>query len=466
MNLKVSSKDFLSPSYYSVFILTLPKVNKKELKQIVLYKLKGIYPGNINNVNLHILKNGSKKNSYIILLVDKKYNDDENLSFILLMNNIKKIKTNKLTFIGNDYIESIFIKNKSIEKYNVEFIESINVEKANILFDDSNDKEISTNKNLSTIRDFYKSNRNKKIFFGILILIVFVFFNIILFHSYKDNANKLIEQRKEIQKKTEKQKILKDKEIKLDKLKNDFFILTKNKNEKIIKIIDCIVNNLTSETKILNLEINNNNFFFTASSFDSLKILNNFEVNKNIKKAILHQVTIEKNFETYSISGEMIKNFETPNDTSNIDEQILWYKNKILEIESKNNVIKDISNSSLIDYLRNTILNYNSNIDSYQILQNKNQNEIEFIFSVNSINLFRLLSLLSSDYQLFDISQLSIRKNEFSSLSVVLKLLSLNDNFNSIPYSEVIDINNIVYEDLSNKISNFFTFKNKQEKKN
>ena len=90
MKIKVSSKDFLSPLNYSVFILDLPLLKYEELKQAALFKIKKLYPGDIESIEIFIIKNGKKKHSYIVLAINKTcLKESKLLPFLLLYNKFR-----------------------------------------------------------------------------------------------------------------------------------------------------------------------------------------------------------------------------------------------------------------------------------------------------------------------------------------------------------------------------------------
>ncbi|MBQ3023941.1 MAG: hypothetical protein IJD23_01360 [Spirochaetaceae bacterium] len=461
MKIKVSNKDFLSPLHYSIFILDLPKLKMEELRHAVIFKLKGLYPGNIENLDLHIFNNGKKKNSYVIFLIDKEYSNSKLIiSLLFIIKNLKTIGTKNICFINDIYKEVFFIKNFHIEKYNTDFSDNqINMEDC-LIYNVSNNNTILLQDKKYTINDFFRSEKNKKILFFILFLgIISILFLSILF-SYKTNASKILEQRKELQIKNEEQKKHNELQNRLNILIGEYNKIYENQHQKVINVIKCITSNLSDNTKIFNLEISNNIFFFEAISNDSLKILNNFENDSQLKKVLLHQVKKESQKEKYSISGELYNFLEEPPQNINLQEKIIWYEDKINFINIKNELIKSISTSSLCNYIRELINFYNGNLNTYQNLQDNNQNELEFVFSIDAKNLFTLLSILSSKEHLFNITKFSLRTTNYNNLNILIRISSTNNESQGYNYKEKVNVQNLSFDTNTSHISKYFLINN------
>ena len=203
MKKKVSIKDFVSPVHYSVFILQLPKLKPTELKKAAQYKIKNLYPGNINDIEIFVKKNGTKKNSYIILAVEKNYVSEKALlPFIYLLN--KQNKINQLSvFVCDEYIEAVQFEGKALKTYSSVLLneEKSTEEQMNDLLNNQNNYELIDLRNdntilidtgISSVSHMFKENRFSKLFYCVIffIMMIFVFAGIQLLTIRKNNTDK------------------------------------------------------------------------------------------------------------------------------------------------------------------------------------------------------------------------------------------------------------------------------------
>lgn len=468
MKKEFTSKDFLSPVFYSVFISQLPNLKYEEIKEAAKFKIKNLYPGNIDNIELFIKKNGSKKNSYIILAIEKKFlNDDKPISFLYLFNE-NKDKNNNLIFISDDYIELLEIENFSLRKYTTfslgkyesfdNFIneQSIDTNNFNII-DVSNGKKILINeKKCLLTKIFHKSSlkMSLKIFLVSLCLLLSVVVFSMLY--VKKNRDKKIEAEISAKIIEEQDKANKEKLRLLDSLKNDYLLVQKSTKRNVYEILFLLTNKLSIDTKILQIDIIGNTFKFEAISKDSLQNLRNFEQMNDLESCMIHQVKPIDNMEKYTLSGNVKKNFYTPDGNLSVNEQIDWYKNALHELEKKEKILNEISISSLGDYIRENILIYKGEITSFQYIQNQSSNEMEFAFTTDSKNFFSIISLLSDKQQLFTITKFSIKTGVADGASVIFRIDVGGSKKGTTEYKSQIQNEIFIEEENIKNIARFF----------
>ncbi len=468
MKKEVTSKDFLSPVFYSVFISQLPNLKYEEIKEAAKFKIKNLYPGNIDNIELFIKKNGSKKNSYIILAIEKKFlNDDKPISFLYLFNE-NKDKNNNLIFISDDYIELLEIENFSLRKYTTfslgkyesfdNFIndQSIDTNNFNII-DVSNGKKILINeKKCLLTKIFHKSSlkMSLKIFLVSLCLLLSVVVFSMLY--VKNNRDKKIEAEISAKLIEEQDKANKEKLRLLDSLKNDYLLVQKSTKRNVYEILFLLTNKLSIDTKILQIDIIGNTFKFEAISKDSLQNLRNFEQMNDLESCMIHQVKPIDNMEKYTLSGNVKNNFYTPDGNLSVNEQIDWYKNALHELEKKEKILNEISISSLGDYIRENILIYKGEITSFQYIQNQSSNEMEFAFTTDSKNFFSIISLLSDKQQLFTITKFSIKTGVADGASVIFRIDVGGSEKGTTEYKSQIQNEIFIEEENIKNIARFF----------
>lgn len=468
MKKEVSSKDFLSPVFYSVFISQLPNLKYEEIKEAAKFKIKNLYPGNIDNIELFIKKNGSKKNSYIILAIEKKFlNDDKPISFLYLFNE-NKDKNNNLIFISDDYIELLEIENFSLRKYTTfslgkyesfdNFIndQSIDTNNFNII-DVSNGKKILINeKKCLLTKIFHKSSLKMSLKFFLVSLCLLLSVVVFSMLYVKKNRDKKIEAEISAKLIEEQDKANKEKLRLLDSLKNDYLLVQKSTKRNVYEILFLLTNKLSIDTKILQIDIIGNTFKFEAISKDSLQNLRNFEQMNDLESCMIHQVKPIDNMEKYTLSGNVKNNFYTPDGNLSVNEQIDWYKNALHELEKKEKILNEISISSLGDYIRENILIYKGEITSFQYIQNQSSNEMEFAFTTDSKNFFSIISLLSDKQQLFTITKFSIKTGVANGASVIFRIDVGGSEKGTTEYKSQIQNEIFIEEENIKNIARFF----------
>lgn len=468
MKKEVSSKDFLSPVFYSVFISQLPNLKYEEIKEAAKFKIKNLYPGNIDNIELFIKKNGSKKNSYIILAIEKKIlNDDKPISFLYLFNE-NKDKNNNLIFISDDYIELLEIENFSLRKYTTfslgkyesfdNFIneQSIDTNNFNII-DVSNGKKILINeKKCLLTKIFHKSLLKMSLKFFLVSLCLLLSVVVFSMLYVKKNRDKKIEAEISAKLIEEQDKANKEKLRLLDSLKNDYLLVQKSTKRNVYEILFLLTNKLSIDTKILQIDIIGNTFKFEAISKDSLQNLRNFEQMNDLESCMIHQVKPIDNMEKYTLSGNVKNNFYTPDGNLSVNEQIDWYKNALHELEKKEKILNEISISSLGDYIRENILIYKGEITSFQYIQNQSSNEMEFAFTTDSKNFFSIISLLSDKQQLFTITKFSIKTGVANGASVIFRIDVGGSEKGTTEYKSQIQNKIFIEEENIKNIARFF----------
>ncbi|MCL2881018.1 MAG: hypothetical protein FWF29_12315, partial [Treponema sp.] len=61
--------EFYDRTSYWLFIFEIPHIRGKELLSAITIRLSGVYPGNINDCNIQIRKNGNKKGSHLVFVL-------------------------------------------------------------------------------------------------------------------------------------------------------------------------------------------------------------------------------------------------------------------------------------------------------------------------------------------------------------------------------------------------------------
>ena len=93
-------------------------------------------------------------------------------------------------------------------------------------------------------------------------------------------------------------------------------------------------------------------------------------------------------------------------------------------------------------------------------MQDNNQNELEFVFSIDAKNLFTLLSILSSKEHLFNITKFSLRTTNYNNLNILIRISSTNNESQGYNYKEKVNVQNLSFDTNTSHISKYFLINN------
>ena len=463
---------------YSVFVIHIPKLKGKELYQALYSKLKMIYPGDLNNFEINIKKNGKLKGSYLVFVLPKDLPKKPLLLSTLLLQQVNKEKTVIALYINSTYIEIVriehgaiiesivkrsgsisdicsYIKNYSDKETPIEIFYDRNnsqklihdlkvfINNENIIFSsiEGSIKKISFD-SICLYSQYSPRKKYIKISSAIFMIAVLC---ITLYASYQyrvasEEKNKQLKEEKLYnERKLQKEKIAKEKIINLE---IEYNRLIEKKRLKPFEIINVVSLCLDKNVLITSLTIKENNFQMEALAQDSLKILKNFENNKQINNIKMNQIHPDQKKERFTINGNVLPAKQYVSDDNSIEEKIKIFETLIGE-EKKNRYSEGITDSVFGMNIRDILRKCNCSIKSYQYLGYGNEKEIEFSIRGNSKNIFNFLKISSLPLYNWDFSMVQIRNLlPRDALDVVIRIKADFDNPDSnslktIPEKEI-----------------------------
>ncbi|MCL2294996.1 MAG: hypothetical protein FWC36_09055 [Spirochaetes bacterium] len=459
---------------YSVFILHVPELKGKELYQAVYYKLKMLYPGNLDDTDIIIKKNGKQKHSHLVFLLPKDLPKSPVPLPTLLLQQKLKGKTATALFISSAWIEIVKIEQGAISESIVKRIDSVsdirsyietfcNEETSVEIFYEKNNshdleaifKVLPNHENVvfRNIEDFVKrisfdsiciysqySPKKKYIKIGsfafALVVIFFTLFGVYQYKTILEEKNKQLRaEQLRIEKTLESERIKKQR---LATLEIEYMNLIEGKRLNPFEVVSIISSCLDRNVLVTSLTIMGNSFQMEAVAQDSLKILRNFEKNRQINNLRMNQIHPYQNRERFSLNGAVlpVKRY-VPEDNS-IEERI-----KILEAlirEEKQQEYGEEFTAALFGMtIRDVLRSSRCAIKSYQYLGYGNEREIEFSLQANSRNFFNFLKISSMPLYNWDFSLVQIRNlAPRDALDVVIRIkanfdIDGSNNLKSIP---------------------------------
>jgi hypothetical protein len=175
-----------------------------------------------------------------------------------------------------------------------------------------------------------------------------------------------------------------------------------------------------------------------ANAPDSLKILKNFENNRQINNIRMNQILPEQNRERFSINGTVLPvRRYVPEDTS-IEDKIKILETLIWE-ETQHGYGEEFTDSIFGISIRDVLRSSRCSIKSYQYLGYGSEREIEFSLQASSRNFFNFLKIASMPIHNWDFSLVQIRNlSPRDALDVVIRIranfdMDSSNNLKTIP---------------------------------
>jgi hypothetical protein len=406
---------------YSVFIIEIPHLKGRELKEAVRFKLVGMYPETPEEKNIFIEKNGNKKWSYLVFVLTKTENRMLPLSSLFLINFFSK-KSGKAVYVEDEWIEYVIIEDGCLLKTTVkkradtellDHLEDVFGPDADVVEVFCHDRDVSVfsgsvggrrhvlhiidselknvdvhsfslNRNLSPV---VKRRRIGAVAAGILVIAGFVIF----LHQYQARENK-----KRIQDRMEQEE---SERLNAERRKNEQILaelqaryqeLTSQKTPSPFEMAIAISECLEANTRVLSATFNQGFFQIDGTTGNSLVLLQNFEKHRLSAGVRLHQVHPSSSRDTFTLSGTILPYIEQVNQELPMEEQILQLE-ELIEAEKNRLAELDSMPSQFGDTIASLLIKWGCRITSYQYLSGEDAIEIEYSLQGTSNAFFSFL---------------------------------------------------------------------------
>jgi hypothetical protein len=444
---------------FSVFIFEIPHLRGKELKEATRIKLIGMYPETPDKKNIFIEKNGNKKWSYIIFVLNKYENHILPLSTLFMRNYFSK-KDGKAVYLEKKWVEFITIQKGCIIKNSVRrrgdtelseyitdnfesepgIIDVFCYEDDKIIFSEMNGNHqytlhsiknelkncdilsISLNRSLSPVV------KRRRIFITgcALFFITGIFFILYHYHmlDYEKEKQSRIEQENSERLNEERRK----KAQILSELQAYYEEMTAHKKTNPFEMSIIISECLETSTRIQSVTFNEKFFQIDGITSNSLVLLHNFETDKRINTPRLHQVHSLNNMDTFTLSGSVLPYFESVNGNLPLEEQISRLET-LIENEKKIHDEPVSGPAEFGDIIKNILLKRNCSVTTFQYLGENNAIAIEYNLKSTSEAFFGFLYEISK-HAAWEIPMLQIRNlYPLNSMDIVFRI-STDYNYN------------------------------------
>lgn len=407
---------------YSVFVFDIPHLKGRELKEAVRFKLVGMYPEKPDDKNIFIEKNGNRKWSYLVIVLNCMENRMLPLSILFLRNFFSK-KNGKTVYLEDDWIEFSVIEDGGVLKSTVkkrndektfEYMEEcfgpdpdrVEVfchEKDYAVFGKKQDDRkyifhsiknelkntdvytISLNRNLSPA---IKRRRIVSATVGVLI----VAGSAIFIHQYRILENEKqtrlqMEQANSERLREERRK----EEQRLTELQAQYHELTAQKTPTPFEMSIVISECLEANTRILSTTFNQGFFQINGTTGNSLALLRNFEKHGQSAGMRLHQVHPVNNRDTFTLSGTIVPYIEQVSQGLDLKEQIIKLQ-ALIEREQNNLEDSNSGPSEFGDTVKSLLKKWGCPVTGFQFLSGGDTVEIEYTIRGTSYSFFNFLN--------------------------------------------------------------------------
>jgi len=422
---------------YWLFIQNIPHLHGKELLSAINIKLTSLYPGNINDCNIHIRKNGSKKGSYLVFVLDKNTGNNMLPVSPLFAQYLYAKKNANVLYIDKHWMDFIRIENgcvasSTVKSRNEETTQDdINTlcadEKNLVVFCDDSDKKLFTSP--QDIKFFNRKNELKNIdihkislfsekssvvkrrrFVLCAAALFLLFFSSFLLYKHNESEkerNALLRLEQERLQKEDQQR--QRDTARLIELKQLYRDVISNKTATPFDIAAVIAECAGRDTRINSAAFNKNFFQIEGITGGSLGILQKFENHFLVANARLHQVNPLGNRDTFTLSGTVLIKEIPVDDSLSITEQIDIYES-LIAMESGFSVTEaQLSPSAFGSAVNSLFSKWGCTIYSYQFMNEPEKTEIELSLRGSGNGFFNALYEIKTRHRMWDIHLTQIR---------------------------------------------------------
>jgi len=427
-------------TFFWVFILDIPHLRGKELMSAVKIKLGSLYPADIQNTNIQIRKNGTKKGSYLIFVLNKNTGSKILPLSLLFTQYLYSNKNANVLFLDRQWLEFIRIENGAVKSTIVKSrnedtltgdIKTLCADEENLVFfcsakdknnleDLNNDykiqyfdkdtelKKIDIHK-ISLFPDKSPVIKRQRVLLCVSFLFVIILSSWMFFQYHKTEQERLSQLRLEQeQRRNEEQERQRETQM-LSELKRQYKEIITNKTTTPFDISIVISECANVQTRIQSAAFNGNFFQIEGSTVNSLELLHNFENHHMVNNARLHQVNPVGNRDTFTLSGTVLIKEIIVDETLPGNEQIIIYEN-LISLETDYSVLEaQLSPSAFAGAVNSLFSKWGCSIRSFQFMNEPQRTELEIHLRGTGNSFFNALYEIKTKHRLWDVHLTQIR---------------------------------------------------------
>jgi hypothetical protein len=432
--------EFYDRTAYWLFVLEIPHVRGKELASAVKFKLSSLYPGNVNDCNIQIRKNGAKKWSYLVFVLDKDTGNTMLPLSPLFVQYVYARKTANILYVGKkwfDYVRiedgaikssTVKVRNETVLLYDVKRLCSAETDL--VIYCDKTDKALFTplqeNNNIRFLDsqaelkkiDVHKISlftekspviKRRRILAVAAILSLLIAGSWLLYQRSK-NENEHSAQLRLEQEQLQKTALERQQETqRLSELKIQYQEIIASKTATPFDIATVIAECADQQTRIQSATFNGNFFQIEGITNNSLNLLHRFENHRLVSDVRLHQVHPAASRDTFTLSGTVQTETIPIDESLPLKEQIATLESLIAAETNFTSSETQLSPSAFGEAAKALFSKWGCTVNSYQFMNEPQKTEVEYSLRGSGSGFFNALYEIKTTRRLWDVHLTQIR---------------------------------------------------------
>jgi len=432
--------EFYDRTAYWLFVLEIPHVRGKELVSAVKIKLSSLYPGSVNDCNIQIRKNGAKKWSYLVFVLDKDTGNTMLPLSPLFVQYVYARKTANILYVGKKWLDYVRIedgviksstvksRNEAVFLYDVKRLCSaetdlvIYCDKADkALFaplQESNNIQFLDNRAALKKIDVHKISlftgkspviKRRRILAVAVILSLIIAGSWLLYRRGKNEDEYSAQLRLE-QEQLRKTALEQQQETqRLSELKIQYQKIITAKTATPFDIATVIAECADQQTRIQSATFNGNFFQIEGITHNSLNLLHRFEDHRLVSNVRLHQVHPAASRDTFTLSGTVQTETAPIDELLPAKEQIATLEKLIAAETNFSSSETQLSPSAFGEAAKALFSKWDCTVNSYQFMNEPQKTEVEYSLRGSGSSFFNALHEIKTTRRLWDVHLTQIR---------------------------------------------------------
>jgi len=432
--------EFYDRTSYWLFIIEIPHIRGKELMSAVKIKLSSLYPGNISECNIQIRKNGVKKDSYLVFVLEENTGKTMLPLSPLFVQYVYAKKTANVLYVDKQWLDYVRIEDGAVLSSTVkvrnesllpkDIKDLYGAETDLLIYCDEADKSLFASLQENNNIQFFDSlaelkkvdahkislfsgkspvKKRQRICSAAVILFLIVTGSWLLY-QHRQNENELnaqlrLEQEQQKKAAAEQQRATQ----RLSELRLKYQEITASKTAAPFDIAVIIAECSDQQTRIQSATFNGNFFQIEGITGNSLNLLSKFENHRLMSNVRLHQVHPNGSRDTFTLSGTAQTETVPVDETLPESEQIAILESLIAAETNYGSTETNLSPSAFGESVKALFSKWGCTTNSYQFMNDTKETEIEYSLRGPGSGFFNALYEIKTKHRLWDIRLTQIK---------------------------------------------------------
>jgi hypothetical protein len=471
--------EFYNRTFYLLYTLEIPRVRGKELESAARNKLSTLYPGNINDRNIEIKKNGNKKWEYLVFVLDKNTGHTMLPLSPLFVQQAAALrgddqKSVNVLYVDKEWFDYICLENGAIKSSTAKIRNEAALNGAAplgatllddakylcgtetdlVIYCDAADKALFSslreNRNIQfldrdtelkklDIHNFSlysgKSPVRKRLqVFCTAAVLLMLISGLFLLYRQRENENERNALLGLEQERQQKEVLRRQRETQmLDQLKMQYKEIIDSKIATPFDIAVVIAQCAYLQTRINSATFNGSFFQFEGTTPNSLDLLHKFENHRLVRDARLHQVHIADNLDAFTLSGTVLAETVSVDNLQLPESQQIAILEKLIAVEKDYALSEQsLTPSAFGEAAKALFGKWGCTVSSYQFINEVHGTEVEYSLRGSGTGFFNALHEIKTKHRLWDVRLTQIRNlHPRNLLDIVIRIRTEHHQLNA-----------------------------------